>query len=76
MRKNLLASLMFLCLSGCAKTELLNAPELKVVVKAESKPHKPQTSEEPDTTKVDTTRVSIGFNPSVEDWDEKNITNL
>lgn len=64
-------ALLFLLLlaSGCAKTELLNVPEPKVVdtvvVKASRpKPHRPQ---------VDTTRVPIDFNPSVEDWDEKVI---
>ena len=50
-------------------TELLNAPEPKVVdtvvVKASRpKPHRPQ---------VDTTRVPIVFDVEVEDWDEKVI---
>lgn len=50
-------------------TEVLNVPELKVVdtvvVKASRpKPHRPQ---------VDTTRVPIGFDVEVEDWDKKVI---
>lgn len=59
---------LLLLASGCAKTELLNAPEPKVVdtvvVKARPKPHRPQ---------IDTTRVPIGFDVEVEDWDEKVI---
>lgn len=51
-------------------TELLNAPEPKVVdtvvVKARPKPHRPQ---------IDTTRVPIVFDVEVEDWDEK-VVNL
>ena len=47
------------------KTEVIEAPMTKsidtVVVKARPKPHRPQ---------VDTTRVPIGFDPSVEDWEE------
>lgn len=49
-------------------TELLNAPEPKVVdtvvVKARPKPHRPQ---------IDTARVPIGFDVEVEDWNEKVI---
>lgn len=60
---------LLLLASGCAKTELLNAPEPKVVdtvvVKASRpKPHRPQ---------VDTTRVPIVFDVDVENWDEKVI---
>ena len=50
------------------KTEVIEAPMTKsidtVVVKARPKPHRPQ---------VDTTRVPIGFDVEVEDWDEKVI---
>ena len=49
-------------------TELLNAPEPKVVdtvvVKTRPKPHRPQ---------IDTKRVTIGFDVEFEDWDEKVI---
>lgn len=61
--------LIILCLAtSCISTELLNAPEPNVVdtvvVKARPKPNKPQ---------VDTTRVPIGFDVSVDDWDEINV---
>ena len=60
---------LLLLAAGCSKTELLNAPEPKVVdtvvVKASRpKPHRPQ---------IDTTRVPIVFDVEVEDWDEKVI---
>lgn len=60
---------LLLLAAGCVKTSVLNAPEPKVVdtvvVKASRpKPHRPQ---------VDTTRVPIGFDVEVEDWDEKVI---
>ncbi len=59
---------LLLLASGCASTELLNAPEPNVVdtvvVKARPKPHRPQ---------IDTTRVPIVFDVEVEDWDEKVI---
>ena len=59
---------LLLLLTSCMKTEVIEAPITKsidtVVVKARPKPNKPQ---------VDTTRVPIGFNPNVEDWDEKVI---
>ena len=56
---------LLLLASGCVKTSVLNAPEPNVVdtvvVKARPKPHRPQ---------IDTARVPIGFDPSVEDWEE------
>lgn len=68
--KKLIEITLLLILSSCMKTELLNAPEPKVVdtvvVKARPKPHRPQ---------VDTTRVPIVFDVEVEDWDEK-VVNL
>lgn len=68
--KKLIEITLLLILSSCMKTELLNAPEPKVVdtvvVKA-SRP-KPPKPEEPDTT-----RVPIGFDVEVEDWDKKVI---
>ena len=67
--KKLIEITLFLLLTSCMSTELLNAPEPKVVdtvvVKASRpKPHRPQ---------VDTTRVPIGFDVEVEDWNEKAI---
>ena len=68
MKKLIGTTLFLLILTSCMSTEVLHAPITKsvdtVVVKARPKPHRPQ---------IDTTRVPIGFNPNVEDWDEKVI---
>lgn len=64
----LLKLMLLLLLMGCCKTEILNAPKpiveqldtTKRVVKSEA-----------DTTRKDEPRVPMGFNPSVEDWEEK-----
>ena len=62
---NMIILLILIFFASCAKTEVIEAPMTKsidtVVVKARPKPHRPQ---------VDTTRVPIGFDPSVEDWEE------
>lgn len=55
----------FLLLTSCIRTEVINAPiesiDTMVVTRV-------------DTTEVqDTTRVQIGFNPTVEDWEENDI---
>lgn len=60
--------MLLLLLMGCCKTEILNAPKLiiehvdtiKRVVRTEA-----------DTTRIDEPRVPMGFNPSVQDWEEK-----
>ena len=54
---------------GCCKTEILNAPQPMpidtiVVLKV---------AEADTTEKADTARVPMGWNPSVEDWEEHNI---
>lgn len=56
-----------LLLTSCISTEVLNAPE--VIIDTASVHKKPLR----DTTEVDTTRVPIGFNPSVGDWEEEDI---
>jgi hypothetical protein len=59
---------LLLLLLSCMKTEVLNAPEEEeVVVEKRKKPEKP-LHDKPEQT--DTTRVSITFEPSVEDWNE------
>lgn len=66
-----------LCLASCMKTEVLNAPEVEQIdTVLMRKPHRPPHPPVPpsDTTEVnDTTRVPIGFNPSVGDWDEQDV---
>lgn len=58
--------------TSCLKTEVINAiepEEHEAVVEKRRKPEKPMP-EKPDN---DTTRVPIGFEPSVEDWNEQDI---
>lgn len=53
------------------------APEVKKIIEEnEQKPHKDSidVKANADTTNVnDTSKVPIGFNVTVEDWEEKNI---
>lgn len=60
--------ILFLLLS-CVKTEVINAPQPMpidtiVVLK---------TAEADTTQRQDTARVPIGWNPSVEDWEQNEI---
>lgn len=69
---NMVALLILLLLSSCISTEVLNAPEEVVEVERMKKPHKPLPQR--DTAEVDdTARYSIGFEPTVEDWDESSV---
>lgn len=65
---------LLLLAAGCAKTEVLNMPEAPAIdtsaIKARPKPPKPPKPEEPDTA-----RVPIGWSPSVEDWEENEVSN-
>lgn len=64
-----LMSLLSLLMTSCLKTEVINAiePEEHEAVVERRKPEKPMP-EKPEQT--DTTRMPIGWNPSVEDWDK------
>lgn len=66
MRRMILLSLCLL--TSCLKTEVLNAPIEQADTVLMRKPHKPLPP-----TIDDTARVQIGFNPSVEDWEETEI---
>lgn len=57
-----------LLLTSCISTEVLNAPE--VIIDTASVHKKPP---KPPTPPKDTSRVLIGFNPSVGDWEEEDI---
>lgn len=61
---------MLLILLSCSKTEIINAPIPRdndtVVVKS----YKEYNIYKSDTTHIDTTRIPIGFSPSVEDWED------
>lgn len=60
---------LLLLAAGCSKTELLNAPEPKVVDTVVVKASRPK----PHRQQIDTVRVPIGFDVEVEDWDKKVI---
>lgn len=65
-----------LLLTSCMKTEVLNAPIEQTDTVLMHKPHRPPHPPLPprDTTSVDdTSRVGIGFNPTVEDWDGTDV---
>lgn len=67
MRK--LMILLSLCLlTSCLKTEVLNAPIEQADTVLMRKPHKPLPP-----LIDDTTRVEIGFNPSVDGWEDTEI---
>lgn len=53
---------------GCCKTEILNAPK-PIVEQADTTKRVVRT--EADTTRIDELRVPMGFDASVQDWEEK-----
>ena len=62
-------------MTSCVKTEVINAiepEEHEAVVEKKRKP----LPEKPLPEHNDTTRVPIGFEPSVEDWDEHEDINI
>ena len=60
--------LSLLLLTSCLKTEVLNAPIEQADTVVMRKPHRPLPPPIDDTT-----RVQIGFNPSVEDWEDTEV---
>ena len=65
---------LLLLLASCMKTDIINEVEPQLDTVMMQKLHRSLTPFLPsDTTSVDdTSRVGIGFNPTVEDWDEEN----
>lgn len=59
----------FLLLLSCMKTEIIN----EQTSEEDILPAKQRKELVIDTVKVDTTRVPITFNPTVEDWEETNL---
>ena len=58
---------------SCLKTEVINAIEPEEHEAVVEKKRKPLPEhQQPDTTHTDE-RVPIGWNPSVEDWNETNV---
>ena len=59
-------------LTSCISTEVIGFEPIVVTDTTTKKPHKPLPPR--DTTEVsDTARYEIGFDPSVEDWEEQDI---
>ena len=59
-------------LTSCISTEVIGFEPIVVTDTTTKKPHKPLPPR--DTTEVsDTARAEIGFDPSVEDWEEQDI---
>ena len=68
----LLTSLLLGLFPSCLKTEMVEEPMVQVDTVVLKKPHKPLPP--PPIESDDTTdRVSIGWNPTVEDWEETDV---
>jgi hypothetical protein len=65
--------LLMLCFTSCLKTEVIGMPEEEEAVEAEKR-KKPFPEQPIDSTQTDTARVAIGWNPSVEDWTNQDVT--
>lgn len=64
--------ILLLALTSCISTEVIGFEPRVVADTTTKKPHKPLPPR--DTTEVsDTARAEIGFDPSVEDWEEQDI---
>ena len=62
----MIALLILLLLTSCLKTEVVNAP-----IQKDTLVYKPRME---NIEYLDTTRVPITFNPTVQDWNDTTIT--
>lgn len=62
----LMSFLWLMILPSCMKTDIINEVEPQLDTVVMQKQHRPL----PPPIEEDTTRVQIGFNPTVEDWNE------
>ncbi len=62
----MIALLILLLLTSCLKTEVVNAP-----IQKDTLVYKPRKE---NIEYLDTTRVPITFNPTVQDWNDTTIT--
>lgn len=72
----ILLLLVLLCPSSCMKTDIIGEVEMQMDTVVVKKPHRPPHPPLPprDTTEVDdTSRVSMGWNPTVEDWEGTDV---
>ena len=67
----------FLALTSCISTEVIGFVEPTVVTDTttKAKPHKPLPPTPP-IPPADTGRAEIGFDPSVEDWEQADTCNI
>lgn len=61
--------LSLLMLTSCLKTEIINESIEQLDTVVMKKPHRPL----PPPIEEDTTRVQIGFNPTVDDWEDTEV---
>jgi hypothetical protein len=61
-------------LTGCCETEIINAPMPMDIDTTATKVHKDFPADT--TDRADTARVPIGWNPSVEDWENEQNINI
>jgi hypothetical protein len=66
--------ILLLALTSCISTEVIGFTEPIVVTDTttKAKPHKP-VPPTPPIPPTDTGKAEIGFNPTVEDWEEQDI---
>lgn len=69
---SLLLWLMSLLMTSCLKTEVIGLQEHEDEAVVEKRRKPLPEHQQPDTTHTDE-RVPIGWNPSVEDWNETNV---
>lgn len=67
--QQMLKLILLLLLTSCMKTDIINEVEPQLDTVVMKKPHRPI----PPPIEEDTTRIQIGFNPSVEDWKDTEI---
>lgn len=72
MRRVVLASIFLLV--GCCKTEIINETMPRDIDTTATKVHKEFPTDT--TDRADTARVPIGWNPSVEDWENEQNINI
>lgn len=65
-----------LALTSCMSTEVIGFEPIELAdTTTKAKPHKPLPPTPP-IPPADTGRAEIGFNPSVEDWEQADTTNI
>ena len=69
----LLSSLLVLLCPSCMKTDIIGEVEMQVDTVVVKKPHRPPLPPRDSTEVDDTSRVSMGWNPTVEDWEGTDV---